>query len=465
MKKDTKKTIIAILGGLIAMLLISFIPPETQMMTRQGWQYLGCFAFLIICLVSGALSDWVATLATMVLLLVFRVTDVATVTSQFSGTTVWLCIGVFVMSIGINNSGFMKRMALLILKNFPGTYRGQVTAMFLAGLVTTPMIPSSYAKTSIMAPLIGEVCEAVGVEPKSRQARGIWLANFMGTYILGVAFMSGSAFVAIMIGFMQGLSFTWISWLKCTFVWYLVLIALTYIYCAFICAPREKLSGNVEFLREKYNALGKTTLKEKQGLIIVAIAIALWVTQSLHNIDAGFIAIAAAVAFFCCGLITSNDANAKGQWTLVIFIGGILGIANLMQTTGVGAWVSTILGPIFSPIMRNPYIFVPCLCIITYILRYAVVSQTCMLTMMIAIFGPLMEANGMSMFILVFVEWMCGTYWNTTYVNPAVVGFVKMTGEKYIDHPCAQKASYAYMLLNTIAMTASVPLWQALGMC
>ena len=84
--------------------------------------------------------------------------------------------------------------------------------------------------------------------------------------------------------------------------------------------------------------------------------------------------------------------------------------------------------------------------------------------MMLALFGPLMQEHGMSLFVLVFVEWLCGTYWNTTYGNPAVVGFVKMTGEKSIDFAGAQKASYAYMVMNLIAMTASVPLWQALGM-
>lgn len=466
MSKQMKKTIFGILGGLILMLLVAYLPKETELMTRQAWQYLGCFGFLLVCLISGALPDWVATLATMFLLLALKVGKVSEITAQFSGTTVWLCIGVFVMSIGINNSGIMKRLALWVLTKFPGTYGGQVTAMMLAGVITTPMIPSSYAKTSIMAPLIGQVCEAVGAPPNSKAARGLWFANFMGTYILGIAFMSGSAFVALMIGFMgDTVSFTWGGWAQCTIVWYLVLIVMTYIYCAVFCKPKEKLSGDVSFLKSQYQALGKMTLKEKQGSVIILVAILFWITQKFHGIDAGFVAIAADVAFFSCGLLTTPDTNAKGQWTLIVFIGGILGIAALMQTTGVSTWLATLLGPLFAPIMTSPYIFVPCLCIITFILRYAIVSQTCMLTMMIAIFGPLMEQHGMSMFVLVFVEWLSGAYWNTDYGNPSVVGFVKMTGDKCVDYPTAQKASYAYMVMTLVAMTASVPLWQAIGMC
>ena len=72
MSKQMKKTIFGILGGIVLMLLIAYLPPETEMMSRQGWQYLGCFGFLLTCLISGALPDWVATLATMVMLLVFK---------------------------------------------------------------------------------------------------------------------------------------------------------------------------------------------------------------------------------------------------------------------------------------------------------------------------------------------------------------------------------------------------------
>ena len=138
MSKQMKKTIFGILGGIVLMLLIAYLPPETEMMSRQGWQYLGCFGFLLTCLISGALPDWVATLATMVMLLVFKLGKVADVTVEFSGTTVWLCIGVFVMSIGINNSGFMKRLALWILTKFPGTYSGQVLSLIHISEPTRP---------------------------------------------------------------------------------------------------------------------------------------------------------------------------------------------------------------------------------------------------------------------------------------------------------------------------------------
>ncbi len=462
MSKAYKRTIIGIVISFAVMAAIALLPPETEMMSRQAWTYLGCFAFMLVAMISRALPDWAAVIAAMVLLCATKVGTVATVTSQFATSTVWLCIGVFIMSIGVNNSGIMKRLALWILTKFPGTYAGQVTAMMLAGVVTTPIIPSSSAKSSMMAPVINQVCEAVGIEKNSKQALGIWFANFMGTNQLGMAFVSGSVYVALMLGFV-GETITWGRWITLACVWYVVCIILVYIFSRFFCKPKTEQSGNVEFIKEQYKALGKLTTKEKQGIVIVVVALALWLTQSFHGIDAGMVALFADICFIACGLITAPEVGSKAMWTITLFVGGVLSIANFMPTLGVSDWIAAILGPVLSPILSSPYIFVPCLCILTYLLRYVVVSQSCSMAIMVAIFGPLLPQYGIDTFVLVFVSWVSGTYWNTSYTNPATTGLISMAN-RALDYSTAQKGSYVYCVINLIAMTCSVPLWQALGM-
>ncbi len=464
MSKETRKTILGVIGGLIVMLLIAYLPPESEMMTRQGWQYLGCFAFMLIAMISKALPDWAAVLATMVLLVALKVGTVGNVTAQFASSTVWLCIGVFIMSIGVNNSGIMKRLALWILTKFPGTYSGQVTAMMLAGVITTPIIPSSTAKSSMMAPVINQTCEAVGIEKNSKQALGLWFANFMGTNQLGMAFVSGSVYVALMMGFI-GESLSWGTWIRNAVVWYVVGIVLTYLFCRFFCKPtEEQKAGSVEFIKEQYAALGKFSLKEKQGVIIVGLALVLWLTQKVHGIDAGMIAILADVAFVACGLITPPEIGAKGMWTITLFVGGVLSIAGLMQSLGVSTWIASILGPILAPVLSSPYIFIPCLVILTYVLRLVIVSQSCCMAVMVAIFGPLLPEYGISLFVLVFTSWVSGTCWNTAYQNPATAGLIAMA-DRAVDYNTAQKGSFAFCVINLIGMICSVPLWQMLGLC
>lgn len=464
MRKETKRTILGVLIGVVVLLAISYLPPETEMMSRQAWTYLGCFAFMLVAMISKALPDWAAVLAAMVLLVAFKVGTVGNVTAQFAASTVWLCIGVFVMSIGVNNCGIMKRLALWILTKFPGTYAGQVSAMMLAGVITTPIIPSSSAKSSMMAPVINQTCEAVGIEKNSKQALGLWFANFMGTQQLGMGFVSGSVYVAMMLGFI-GESLSWGRWFSLAVVWYIVCIVLTYLFCRIACKPtEEQKAGSVEFIKEQYKALGAFSLKEKQGTVIVAIALILWLTPSIHGIDAGMVAILADVAFVACGLITAPEFGAKGMWTISIFVGGVLSIAGMMQSLGVSTWVASILGPIMAPIMSSPYIFIPCLVILTYLLRFVIVSQSCCMAVVVAIFGPLLPEYGISMFVLVFSSWVSGTCWNTSYMTPSVTGIISMA-DRALDFNVAQKGSYAFCVMNLIGMICSIPLWQLLGMC
>lgn len=205
--------------------------------------------------------------------------------------------------------------------------------------------------------------------------------------------------------------------------------------------------------------------KEKQGIVILLVCLILWLTQSVHKIDAGMVALLGSAAMAFCGLITTPDLCAKGQWNLIIFIGALLGFSSFMSSTGASTWIAGLLGPIISPIISSPYIFVPCLCIITFLLRHVIVSQLCCLAIMLAIFGPLLPDAGISMFVLVLVEYMSGMIWNTAYMNPVNVAAIKMAGGKYVTFEDSRKTNFLYMACCLIGFTLSVPVWQALGLC
>ncbi len=466
MSKDIRKKLLFVLLAIAVMLVIGFAPAETEAMSRTAWQYLGIFGLMLVLLITAALPDWATCLAVLALLVVFKIGTVSEVMSQFGSSTVWLVIGIFTLSIGLNNSGFLKRIALWIVTKFPGTYRGQVTAMFVSGLITAPLIPSSLAKTGVLSPLTAQVSEASGIEPSSKPALGIWTACFMPTYYFGCAFMSGSAYVALMIGFMGGMEFTWGSWFSALWPWLVVSIVLTYLFCSVICKPKQTTATfSTEFIKEQYKALGPMSKKEKQGIVILLVCLILWLTQSVHKIDAGMVALLGSAAMAFCGLITTPDLCAKGQWNLIIFIGALLGFSSFMSSTGASTWIAGLLGPIISPIISNPYIFVPCLCIITFLLRHVIVSQLCCLAIMLAIFGPLLPDAGISMFVLVLVEYMSGMIWNTAYMNPVNVAAIKMAGGKYVTFEDSRKTNFLYMACCLIGFTLSVPVWQALGLC
>ena len=460
-----KKTLL-LAGALVCAAAVAYLPAETSEMTREAWKFCGCFLFLLLALILKIMADYTAMLTTMALLCLCGACPFHDAAAAFSSSTIWLCIGVFLMGIGISNSGIGRRIALRILLFFPRTYRGNIAAMFTAGLVTTPIIPSSMAKTAIMAPVIAEVCKAVDAPPGSRKSFGIWFPNFMCTCQLGMAFLSGSTNTVLMIGFI-GIAYSWLAWTRLALVWFLVCISLTCMFCLLYCATEtgtnrtERENSN---LQEQFSSLGCLDRKEKQGFIIVSISLLLFLTQSVHGIPPEIIALLAVSLFSFCGLLSPEDACSKGMWTTVIFVGGMLGLSDLIQKLGIGEWISGSLSGLLPVLMSSVWLFVPLLCVTIYLARYILSAPLCCATVFISVLSPLVERYGISRSVMVFVVWTASCCWNAPYTNPAYVALIGMTNGA-IDEATARKGSYVYCAINLIALTASIPLWQNLSLC
>jgi DASS family divalent anion:Na+ symporter len=139
-------------------------------------------------------------------------------------------------------------------------------------------------------------------------------------------------------------------------------------------------------------------------------------------------------------------------------------MAAEMSSLFVSDWLSSILGPVLSPLMSSPWIFIPVLCLLTYAMRYVIVSATANLAVMVAIFGPVMLARDMSLFPLVFVVYTCGGLWNVAYQNPMPLAALAASGGKFVTFNEFRFGSYAYCIASLIGMTACVPVWVYLGM-
>ena len=459
-----KKQLIWIAVSVVVAAVISTITPPEGMGTAS-MRFMGIFVGMIILLISQALPDWIVALFVLVLLVVLRVDDLAKVISPLGQPTVWLVFGVLAMAAGIGNSGVIKRIAYKMLTLFPTTYRGTVLSMITTSVVLSPMISSVLAKASLLAPIATSLTESFGLKERSRGALGIFIAAYIPAYFFGHCFISGSANVGIMMGFMPGETLDYMTWLAATIVWGVTLLIGTYIFCMTFCKPKagEIAEISAEMIKGRLADLGPMNSKEKYALIILALAFVGWVTSAWHGIDAGTVAVIAVALLAVGGLFTTQDLG-KVPWSLILFVAMLLAVAYEMSATGMSAWISTLLGPVLAPMLGSPWIFVPALCIITYLVRFVVVSNLATLTIMFAIFGPLMPAAGMSLFVLAFVQYMCGSAWNVKYQNVLPLTPLAAAGGKYVTFNEFRYGSYAFMVMCLIGMTASIPVWQLMGL-
>ena len=314
MKEFNKKSIIMLVVSIAVGAVIANIPPF-EGLTATSMTYLGIFVGMLIMLIANALPSWATCLGAMALMVAFQVGSLAEVFSAFGGSIVWLMIAVFAFATAIENSGLLTRLALKMLTIFPKNYRGQVLSLMTAGLVVSPLIPSNNAKTNLLAPMATEMTKQVGYEKRSKPALGLLTAVFMPPYIGSHAFLTGSANVAFMLG-VVGLSFSWVGYLSLTWVWLILLLLGTYIFCMTYCRPKEKLNLPENYFSDKYQALGKMKKEEWVALVVVVACLALWISNIF---DAGMVALLGAVVMSAFGILTPKDFQTRIPWGLIMF--------------------------------------------------------------------------------------------------------------------------------------------------
>ena len=460
-KENVKKFVFFGLSVAVG-IIFSFIPPF-EGLTVESMRFAGIFFAMLILLITQAIPDWVTVIGSLAMLVLTKTATTAEAFNAFSGNTMWLIIMIFAITAAIGNSGLLNRIALKILSFFPASYTGAVVALMVTGVAVGPLIPSVTAKVNMIIPVATAATEQMGLKERSRGALGLFSATYLTIMQGGNVFTSGSVYVAFMLGFLTNMSFSLVSWFVATCVWFAVILVGTFLFAMTYCKPKEKIDLPPTFFKDRLKELGPITSKEKITGVVLGLTLVLWSTSALHGLDTAMVGWLAVGALTIFGVMSTVDFITRVPWSMVVFIGGIISLSSLLTSLGWGNFLASTLGPMLTPLVANPWLFVVFLCIFTYLIRFVIIDQITLLVVLMAIFAPVLEAAGISLFVLVFVQWMAGCTWNVPYQNPFMLATLQVAGNKYVTFKEARMSSFVYMGLHLIGSLISIPLWMLLG--
>lgn len=460
--------LLKIIIPLIIAAIIAFIKPVGEL-TVESMRFAGIFVCLIIWMVVGVWPDFVITLLGLSAFVVFGVCTFAEAFAPFSGASVWLVIGAFGLSAGVAKSGLLKRLSYMILKLFPESFQGQVIALFATGLVISPLIPSLNAKAAILAPFSAQVSESMGYEKGSKGARGLYAAVAIVTTVVGMAFFSGAVPVATLIGMMpedQGVSMTWMKWFSGTWLWMIVIIVLCFIAIMALYKPKgEGSSLHTGLAKQQLEALGPMTTHEKITAVLLVIALLGWMLTAVTGISATLVSLLVLLMMFVTGVMQGQDFKNNIAWSSVVFIGTIYSLASLLSKMGWSSYLAQVLAPVLAPVVSNIWLLIPVICIVVYIMRIVVVSQTAAITIIYAVFGGICAEYGIHTFPILFTGYCATLCWHYAGNNVTMATCLAATNDKMVSFKDTFQANVVYMVVNLIACMASIPIWMLLGYC
>ena len=397
--------------------------------------------------------------------------------SGFSGDTVWLVIGVFLIASALQTTGLLSRITRKVMSLFKPTYGGQVLALLISGSLIAPLVPSSTAKTVFGSSAASEVADEMGYDAFSRGRTGLFVASFSGYGATVPAFLSASGLTYIMRGMLpaeHAAEVTWISWAAAMLPWLLVFLALSYFAINALYRPKEEGAAFQIGANEKTRVYAGTkepadlaargsamSRDEKIVAVIIASCILLWAAESLVGIPAAAVALAGAAILFLSGVLAPSDFSKAVPWGLVVFIGCVLSLGQRFTDMGLSALLSSAIAPVMGLATSTPAA-VLLLYLVVSLSTFVIASQAVPIAVFTSIMPGLLAPMGLSPFIVgVMVLMACNCYF-VTYQNLSYIAALENVGDK-IRQRDVLPAAFTHVLISATGCLLCLPYWSLLG--
>ncbi|MEQ8200721.1 MAG: SLC13 family permease [Syntrophomonadaceae bacterium] len=467
--KYTTSFWIKVIIGLILVIGIALLrPPE-----GLGTASMRCLAILagVIYFISvNLLDEYVAGMCGLVLVSVLGVTDFKTTFSGFSNSTWILLLGAFGMGGILSSTGVLNRIGKAVIGRFPDTFRGRVTALYLAGMILSPTMPSGSAKGIIMSLLSTAIGKEMGYKPKSRAATGLFIAGWVPVGVLGIIFLSG----AVSGPLLAGLSpkeylgeFTWTKWFLNSMVFGIVMLVGCYLANLFLYKPGpDDVDEAIKELATRGDIIeGPMNPKQKISILVLIAVLLMWIFGQQLHLDNGVIALAGFVVLLIVVNAGKKAINTMLPWGTMIFCGFVLSMSSIISAVNIDKWIAKVVGPYLIPIMNHTGLFLALLCIVIYIVRMVVISQTLTTSMFFLLLLPVALKAGINPWIVGFACAVPICTWNVLPQSiPFLCAYGAADGGDYPSFPRAVKMSVFVMIWTIVSLWACIPVWRLMGM-
>ena len=415
--RDVKKVAGAVAGVAVAVCIVSFA--QLDGLTSQAVCALGVLSGAVVWWVFGVLPELVVAFIMAVLFIMAADVPVDVVFGAFSNSVWWLLVAAYGLGLGIRKSGLLARMAHAILRIFPRTFESQAAGLIVAGTLVGPLIPSLSAKAAMLAPLSLSISDSMGYARKSREANGLFLAMFTGIRNVGPAVISASivgyGLVALLPADVAA-EYDMLHWFLAMLPWFIVVSVLNYLAIVAIygsCARRRRANAGAEracvsrgsmqgamrpaacpFCRRGVCGFADREREFRSRASCRGDVRAAGTHEPCREADADHrrrmrgglgarafarravivVALCALVAMFAANVIDMADFRSGIAWNSLLFIGVVLGLADVFAYLGIDEWVSGFAALCSRP-CGNPYAFVVGIAVATIVLRFLIVSE------------------------------------------------------------------------------------------
>lgn len=220
------------------------------------------------------------------------------------------------------------------------TYPRLITGIMVGSGALSFLVPTTMGRLAITLPILIAAAKEAGYAPGSRGYNGVILTAVAGNYLTSYAILPSNLINVIALGALEGIggpSIQYGAYLLMCLPVLGVVKGITFIaaICLLFRAPPPQMTG----ADDGPNVLGPAA---RRLAVLLVVTVLLWVTDFIHHLKPGWIALAA--GFVCLipglGLLKVEESLDRNTFTSVFSLAAVLGVATVLTHSGAGAMIA-----------------------------------------------------------------------------------------------------------------------------
>lgn len=454
--------------GLLAAFGIPFAlwrvdPPGA--LTGDGWHVLLVLVGAAIGWLLEPLPDFGVAL---LIAAVWGVTGLAPLSLTFGGfaSSSWIvALGALTLAAAMTQSGLLFRTALLLLRIFPPTHRGQVLGLLCSGVIVTPLVPLSVARIAAIAPVGLELGQAMGYAPRSRGTAALSFAGLTGYGYFSSIVLTGLAtnfFVLELMPPAERARFDWLTWLAAAAPAGILMLVGAVLALLVLFRPEITPKVTADLVRRQQRVLGPLSRGERVTVAALAVLIVGLIVQPLIRIEPAWLAIGSIAVALGGGALDRERFRSSIDWGFLVLFGVLAGTGNVLHKHGLDQWVADgILA--LSRGMNSPGLLVVLIGVFVAVCRLGLPRIPAQFLLSLALV-PAAPALGISPWLVGFVVLVVAHTWILPNQGLELLITREVTrGEAFTDRQ-GMTIGVALTVVRLLAIAASIPFWKAIGL-
>ncbi len=328
---------LALIGQVLCVIVplaIWFMPFDVAPTTKHG---LAIAMFMVVAWITQAMDYTVTGFIGCFLFWALGVARFPVAFSGFANDTAWFLFSALLLGVIATQSGIARRLACKIMLFMGTTYPRLLLGLIVTDFLLTFIVPSGVARLVIMASIALGLVEVFDAKPGSNVARGMFLiltytANLFDKMIIAGA---GSITARGLIEKVGGVEVLWSKWFLAFLPCSIISVLAAWWLTLWLYPPEQvSLQGGRDHLTQELDRLGSWTTQEIKAAVLLAAAVALWLTDFLHHIPPPVIGMG--VCMFALlprvGILQPSDLRTL-NYMPVFFVAAAVSMGTVLEAT------------------------------------------------------------------------------------------------------------------------------------